>query len=216
MRRGIARTLVFAAICGLLAACSTAGNLAQTEGSDPDHPFAKTAAAPSAPVETQALAPAGAQTAAPKADPTTTGTVPAPLGVPAAEKGQLGADPYDELSLGKREYRANNYGLAERHFRRAVELHPNDAEAWLGLAACYDRLRRFDLADRAYKEAIRLRGPTVEILNNQGFSYMLRGDYPRARAKLIEAEHNDPDNKFVQNNLKLLEDSWHKRKAVAH
>lgn len=207
-------------MAGWLAACSTANKTAQTEGSDPNHPFAhQTAdAAPSARVETQALAPAGAQAAAaPNADPTTTGTVLAPLGVPAAaEKGQLGADPYDELSLGKREYHADNYGLAEKHFRRAVELHPNDAEAWLGLAACYDRLRRFDLADRAYKEAIRLRGPTVEILNNQGFSYMLRGDYPRARAKLIEAEHRDPDNKFVKNNLKLLEDSWHKRKAVAH
>jgi Flp pilus assembly protein TadD len=218
MRSGIARTLIFAAMAGLLAACSTTGNLAQSdaEGSDPDHPFARQTAE-SAPVETQALAPAGeAQAAASSADPTTTGTVPAPLDVPAAaEKGQLGADPYDALSLGKREYRANNYGLAERHFRRAVELHPNDAEAWLGLAACYDRLRRFDLADRAYRQAIRLVGPTVEILNNQGFSYMLRADYPRARAKLLEAEHKDPDNKFVQNNLKLLEESWHKRKAVA-
>jgi len=208
-------------MAGWLSACTTAGNLAQSdsEGSDPDHPFAQKAAetAPVTPVETQAAAPAGdGQAAASNGDPTTTGTVPAPLGVPAAaEKGQLGADPYDELSLGKREYRANNYGLAERHFRRAVELHPNDAEAWLGLAACYDRLRRFDLADRAYKEAIRLRGPTVEILNNQGFSYMLRGDYPRARAKLAEAERKDPDNKFVHNNLKLLEDSWHDRKAVA-
>jgi Flp pilus assembly protein TadD len=44
---------------------------------------------------------------------------------------------------------------------------------------------------------------------------MLRGDYRLARAKLIEAERKEPDNKFVQNNLKLLEDSWHKRKAVA-
>ena len=202
-------------MAGWLCACSTANNLAQndSEGSDPNAPFAhKTAdATPAAPA-------AEAQTAAAtaNADPTPTGTVPEPLGVPeAAEHGQLGADPYDELSLGKREYRANNYGMAEKHFRRAVELHPNDAEAWLGLAACYDRLRRFDLADRAYHEAIRLVGPTVEILNNQGFSYMLRGDYRRARAKLIETEHKDPDNKFVQNNLKLLEQSWHKRKAVA-
>jgi Flp pilus assembly protein TadD len=200
-------------MAGCLAACSTANNLAQTdsEGSDPNAPFAhKTADATAAPAEAQTAA------AASNADPTTTGTVPEPLGVPeAAEKGQLGADPYDELSLGKREYRANNYGMAEKHFRRAVELHPNDAEAWLGLAACYDRLRRFDLADRAYKEAIRLVGPTVEILNNQGFSYMLRGDYRLARAKLMEAERKEPDNKFVQNNLKLLEASWHERKAVA-
>jgi Flp pilus assembly protein TadD len=49
--------------------------------------------------------------------------------------------------------------MAERYFRRAVETHASDAEAWVGLAASYDRLRRFDLADQAYAEAIRLVGP---------------------------------------------------------
>jgi Flp pilus assembly protein TadD len=46
------------------------------------------------------------------------------------------------LSLGKKHYRAENFGLAEKYFRHAAELHPRDAEAWLGLAASYDRLRR--------------------------------------------------------------------------
>jgi len=96
---------------------------------------------------------------------------------PAVASGMLGSDPNDDLSLGKKQYRANNYGLAEKYFRRAVESHPRDAEAWLGLAASYDRLRRFDLADRAYAQAIGIVGPTLEILNNQGYSYMLRGDY---------------------------------------
>ena len=51
-----------------------------------------------------------------------TGSVPPPLGVPAAaEPGLLGSDPNDELSLGKKHYRANDFGLAEKHFRRAVE-----------------------------------------------------------------------------------------------
>jgi Flp pilus assembly protein TadD len=54
------------------------------------------------------------------------------------------------LSLGKKYFRTINCGLAEKHFRAAVEKHPRDAEAWIGLAASYDRLRRFDLADRAY------------------------------------------------------------------
>ncbi len=199
MRSGIARLLAIAAAGVWLAACSTAKDqLAQSD--DPNHPFAQTAAAP--PV-------------AQKADPTTTGSVPEPLGVPAAaEPGLLGSDPNDDLSLGKKQYRANNFGLAEKYFRRAVELHPRDAEAWLGLAASYDRLRRFDLADRAYGEAIKIVGPTVEILNNQGFSYMLRGDYKRARAKLKEAERRDPGNKYVLNNLKLLRESWRKGKAV--
>ncbi|HEY1309867.1 MAG TPA: tetratricopeptide repeat protein [Pseudolabrys sp.] len=136
-------------------------------------------------------------------------------GAPAnAEAGLLGSDPYDALSLGKKQYRANNFGLAEKYFRHAAELRPRDAEAWLGLAASYDRLRRFDLADRAYTQAIGIVGPTTEILNNQGYSYMLRGDYKRAREKLVVAQRQDPGNKYVLNNIQLLEDSTRTGKAI--
>jgi tetratricopeptide (TPR) repeat protein len=142
-------------------------------------------------------------------------SAPAPLGVPIeSEKGLLGSDPYDDLSRGKRQYHVGNYGLAEKYFRHAAELHPRDAEAWLGLAASYDRLRRFDLADRAYAQAIRIVGPKVAILNNQGYSYMLRGDYARARAILLKAKRLDPKNKYVDNNLRLLSQSAKLGKAI--
>ena len=85
---------------------------------------------------------------------------------------------------------------------------------WIGLAASYDRLRRFDLADRAYGQAVGIVGTTVEILNNQGFSYMLRGDYKLAHAALAAAQRKDPPNKYVQNNLRLLEESYRKGKSV--
>lgn len=129
-------------------------------------------------------------------------------------KALLGSDEYDELSLGKRFFRDGNYGLAERHFRRAAEAGPRDAEAWLGLAAAYDRLKRFDLADRAYAQLLRITGPTPEVLNNIGYSYMLRGDYKRAGQKLREAQAKDPDNPFVRTNLDLLEESRRSRKAI--
>ena len=106
--------------------------------------------------------------------------------------GLLGDDPNDDLALGKKYFRSNNFGLAEKKFRSAAEHHPNDAEAWVGLAASYDRLHRFDLADRAYAEAVRLIGPTVEILNDEGFSYMLRGDYPRAYKLLTKPRPRIP------------------------
>jgi Flp pilus assembly protein TadD len=133
---------------------------------------------------------------------------------PPATPQLLGADPNDDLSTGKKYFRQGSYGLAERHFRKAVELHPRDAESWVGLAAAYDRLRRFDLADRAYSQAIRIVGPSPEILNNQGFSYILRGDYRRARATLLAAKAKDPQNPFIQNNLRLLAESTRKAKAV--
>ena len=124
------------------------------------------------------------------------------------------SNPNDDLSLGRMNFRQGNYGLAERYFRRAVESGPREAEAWLGLAASYDRLHRFDLADRAYGRLIGLSGRTPEILNNQGYSYMLRGDYVRARTTLRAAQSQDPDSPFIKNNLELLEKSARTRKGI--
>lgn len=138
----------------------------------------------------------------------------AAFGEPTPQGVLLGANPADDLSTGKAYFRAGNYGMAERYFRRAVERHPNDAEAWLDLAASYDHLKRFDLADRAYGQAIRLAGAKVEILNNQGYSYMLRGDNARALQKLNEARRRDPGNTYVLSNLRLLDESVRRAKAI--
>ncbi len=129
-------------------------------------------------------------------------------------KALLGGDRCDDLSMAKQFYRDGNYGLAERYYRRAEESHPRDAEAWLGLAAAYDWLRRFDLADPGLCPVQRLRGPTAEVLNNIGYSYMLRGDYTRANQKLREALAKDPDYPYVITNLTLLEEGRTTRKAI--
>jgi tetratricopeptide (TPR) repeat protein len=122
--------------------------------------------------------------------------------------------PNDDLSLGRMNFKQGNYGLAERYFRRAVETGPREADAWLGLAASYDRLRRFDLADRAYGQLYGLVGRTPEILNNQGYSMMLRGDYTHARTILAEARAKDPNNPYIANNIALLVESVRTKKAV--
>ena len=54
-------------------------------------------------------------------------------------------------------------------------------------------------------------GPTPEILNNHGYSYLLRGDYAHARAKLRAAYQRDPRNPYIQANLDLLEKSERRR-----
>jgi tetratricopeptide (TPR) repeat protein len=138
-----------------------------------------------------------------------------PPGTPPPLKPELlGSDPNDDLSVAKKYYRQGSYGLAERHFRRAVELTPRDAEAWVGLAAAYDRLRRFDLADRAYAQAIKLIGETPEVMNNQGFSYILRSDYRRARAILLAAQAKAPDSPHIAANLQLLNKAERKAKGI--
>jgi tetratricopeptide (TPR) repeat protein len=192
------RGIIAAACLALLCGCETSTKLSDLLQSAPVDPA------------TSAL-----QDQASVADPAATGSIgsePPPPGI--ADPGLLGDDPKDDLNLGKKQYQAGNFGLAERYFRRATELHPRDAEAWVGLAAAYDRLRRFDLADRAYREATAILGPTAEILNNRGYSYMLRGDYAHARETLLAAAAKDPKNPYVRNNLELLEKSFRSGKAV--
>jgi Flp pilus assembly protein TadD len=104
-------------------------------------------------------------------------------------------------------FNRGHYGTAERYFRDATEKAPKDPTAWTGLAAAYDRIGRFDLADRAYASAIRLVGETTEILNNQGYSYMLRGDLVNARKKFLKAYEREPNNPTIANNLQLLNSS---------
>ena len=78
---------------------------------------------------------------------------------------------------------AGNLTGKQRYFKDGVEKAPRDLTAWTGLAASYDRLLRFDLADQAYAQAVRLGGETPQILNDQGYSYMLRGNLTAARRK---------------------------------
>jgi Flp pilus assembly protein TadD len=73
-----------------------------------------------------------------------------------------------DLAAGKAQFRESNYGLAEKHFRKAVELRADNSEAWMGLAASYDQLGRFDFADRAYDQLVKIAGRRGQIVNNMG------------------------------------------------
>ena len=116
--------------------------------------------------------------------------------------------PSDETArMGLEQFNRGNFGLSQRYFKEAVEKAPRDVTAWIGLAASYDRLRRFDLADQAYAQAVRLGGETVQILNDQGYSYMLRGNLSAARRKFERAYSLDPTNPVIVNNLELLNGS---------
>lgn len=121
----------------------------------------------------------------------------------------------EDYRLGAGHFNRGEYGLAEQYFRQGTDKAPQDAASWIGLAATYDQLRRFDLADRAYRTAIKLSGETAQILNNQGYSYMLRGNLAAARAKFMQARALDPDNPTLINNMKLLDDSAKYMKANA-
>ena len=106
--------------------------------------------------------------------------------------------------LARGHFNAGEFALAERNYREAVESNPSDFQSWVGLAASYDKLGRFELADRAYSQAIQIGGETVEVQNNRGYSYLLRGDRAGARAQFERALLLDPANPVIANNIRLL------------
>jgi Flp pilus assembly protein TadD len=121
---------------------------------------------------------------------------------PGDTKFKASDEPY---RLGVEQFNRGYYGNAQKYFQEAVEKSPKDVDAWVSLAASYDHIRRFDLADKAYDRAIELGGKTVQLLNNQGYSYVLRGNLRKARKTFKEALKRDPDNAMVQNNLRRME-----------
>ncbi len=104
-------------------------------------------------------------------------------------------------------FRNNNYGYSAAFYKRVVELSPNDPEGYVGLGASYDRLRRFDLADRVYASLYELSGATAQYYNNVGYSYLLRGKLSEAHANFRKAQKLDPENVVIANNLQILQDA---------
>ncbi len=113
----------------------------------------------------------------------------------------------DYVRMGKVHFRNGDYGLAEENYRKALEVTPQDSEAWLGLAASYDKLRRFDLADKAYVQVAKYGRDNPIVLNNAGYSQLMRGNLASARKFLLRAYELAPDNPYIANNLELLGES---------
>lgn len=107
--------------------------------------------------------------------------------------------------LGQTHLADGDNGLAQRQLQDAVEKNPDDGASWIGLAAAYDNIGRFDLADRAYKQARRIEGNTLEVLNNLGYSYLLRGNGREAITYFRRALALSPGNEVILNNIRILE-----------
>jgi Flp pilus assembly protein TadD len=117
------------------------------------------------------------------------------------------------LADARGHFRNNDFGDSAALYEKVVELTPKDPEGYVGLAASYDRLGRFDLADRAYGTLFKLTGGTAQYYNNLGYSYLLRGNLTAAAANFRSAQQLEPQNTVIANNLQILANAANGAKA---
>jgi tetratricopeptide (TPR) repeat protein len=111
----------------------------------------------------------------------------------------------EDSRLARAHFIHGDYGLAQVHYLRAVNASPGDSASWTGLAASYDRIGRFDLAARAYRQAERHGAVRYVVLNNRGYERLLRGDRRGALRLFHEAYELSPHNPAIINNISIAE-----------
>ncbi len=115
------------------------------------------------------------------------------------------------LKEARAQFKSNNFGYSAAYYKKYTELSPQSPQGYVGLAASYDRLGRFDLSDRVYASMRRITGETAQYYNNMGYSYMLRGNLQVALANFRKAAAIDPSNVTIANNIQLLADAASER-----
>ena len=112
-----------------------------------------------------------------------------------------------EMTAARTAFETGNFGFAARYFEQVVRADPTDMNACLGLAASYDWLYRFDLADPIYGTCRKIDGDSFLYHNNMGFSHLLRGELGQASVNFAQAAALRPGHPVVETNLKILRDA---------
>lgn len=110
---------------------------------------------------------------------------------------------HDPVENGRALLMTGQYGLAIEALSRVLHDDPGNARTLTLLAEAYDRLHRYDLADRYHGQALQADPNFVAALNNWGYSYLVRGDKPRAVGLLERAVAVKKDHPVILANLQL-------------
>ena len=112
-------------------------------------------------------------------------------------------DASDPVERGRALILTGQYGLAIEGLSEAVTQDAGNARALSLLAVSYAQVKRFDLADRYHAQALEIDPSSVVVLNNWGYSYLVRGDGGRATDLLARAAAANDGRPVVAANLAL-------------
>lgn len=116
------------------------------------------------------------------------------------------ANPGESLNLERAGIAAFHLGDIERAGKAlaaATAVPGATWRAWNALGAVADRSRDWSRADEAYGRAQELAGERAELLNNRGWSLLLRGDWAGSAPLLERAAGLAPGNRRIADNLEL-------------
>ena len=106
-----------------------------------------------------------------------------PIGAPLAAGTK--AVPF-RIAEARGQFALGNIGLALEAFRIALREDPNSIDAMTGVAACYDRMARFDLSRRNYEAALAIAPGDPQLLTAFAASLDLQGKAAEAASVRLE------------------------------
>jgi Flp pilus assembly protein TadD len=86
---------------------------------------------------------------------------------------------------------------------RATKAEGATWRAWNALGVLADLGRDWTQADEAYERALQLAPEVADVVNNRGWSRLLRGNWPAAVTDFERAAALDPNSPRIANNLEL-------------
>lgn len=87
--------------------------------------------------------------------------------------------------------------------KKAVAEYPQSWRAWNALGGAYDDQGKWAEADDAYAHALAASDAPAIVINNRGYSYLLRNRLDDATADFVEALRQRPDLQAARTNLRL-------------
>lgn len=91
------------------------------------------------------------------------------------------------IAEARGQFALGNVALALESFRLALREDPNSIDAMMGVAACYDRMARFDLSRRHYEAALAIAPGDPKLLTAFAGSLDLQGQTAEAASVRAEA-----------------------------
>jgi tetratricopeptide (TPR) repeat protein len=108
-------------------------------------------------------------------------------------------------NIGVSQMAKQQYTEAEASFKKAIELKPDNADAYTALANLYNSQKKFDLAAEASSNAAKYSsgggGGNAEASYNQGVILFNAGKFAEAKTQFEAATKTDPNHAMAQYQL---------------